>query len=223
MDEVSQVERYKALLTEEYDLRLKLYEAEANEDNLLQNKIRYQLEINNIQKSALNASRVAGGRDPIFNGYGNAKDPESVSFLNRQLQERNQNIQRAIQTRKNEDNVIKEQIQLEQELTNLVSERTRLESKLSGQTTGSQKFVTTQNRLNQVNTQIEAYNGRIPTDTYNRITSSDTNEQQQNLVAKLTRLENERYQAWQKSRSAMQKGNTEEATEYQRIAQAKLS
>ena len=110
-----------------------------------------------------------------------------------------------------------------QELTNLVSERTRLESKLSGQTTGSQKFVTTQNRLNQVNTQIEAYNGRIPTDTYNRITSSDTNAQQQNLVAKLTRLENERYQAWQKSRSAMQKGNTEEATEYQRIARAKLS
>lgn len=223
VDEVSQVERYKALLTEEYDLRLKLYEAEANEDNLLQNKIRYQLEINNIQKSALNAGRVAGGRDPIFNGYGNAEDPESVSFLNRQLQERNQNIQRAIQTRTNEDNVIKEQIQLEQELTNLVSERTRLESKLSGQTTGSQKFVTTQNRLNQVNTQIEAYNGRIPTDTYNRITSSDTNAQQQNLVAKLTRLENERYQAWQKSRSAMQKGNTEEATEYQRIARAKLS
>ena len=223
VDEVSQVERYKALLTEEYDLRLKLYEAEANEDNLLQNKIRYQLEINNIQKSALNAGRVAGGRDPIFNGYGNAGDPESVSFLNRQLQERNQNIQRAIQTRTNEDNVIKEQIQLEQELTNLVSERTRLESKLSGQTTGSQKFVTTQNRLNQVNTQIEAYNGRIPTDTYNRITSSDTNAQQQNLVAKLTRLENERYQAWQKSRSAMQKGNTEEATEYQRIARAKLS
>ena len=32
VDEVSQVERYKALLTEEYDLRLKLYEAEANTD-----------------------------------------------------------------------------------------------------------------------------------------------------------------------------------------------
>ena len=61
VDEVSQVERYKALLTEEYDLRLKLYEAEANEDNLLQNKIRYQLEINNIfvEKGKLNIEATA--------------------------------------------------------------------------------------------------------------------------------------------------------------------
>lgn len=236
VDEVSQVERYKSLLKEQWDLQLKLYEAEQNQDTLLQNEIKYKLQINQIEKEMVNRSRDVGGRQRFDENYGvktnkktgnilpmSKQDPESIYTLNQQLQSKNELMRQAVDERNQEDNLAREQVRLEQELINLVSERTRLQSKLSGLTTSSKGYTDTQARLSQVNTAIEGYRGRVADDRYNTLTSSDLTQQQQNIMSKLTRLETERFQAWQKSRSAMKKGNTEEAAEYQKIAQARLS
>ena len=192
-DEIAQQEQYKKLLIQEYDLQLKIDQAqrEGNEQQAIE--LKRQQELVRLKKQELNDYRATQigegktvGRVALTDTTGDITNKDSIAYLNKQLQLRNQNI-----------NKINEQATSERELVRMVEQEAQLKARLSTTQSGSVQEA-------NINRQISGI--------------MDRSAEEENVINKIITLENQRLEAWKKSRAAMSKGNKEEANEYSNLA-----
>lgn len=226
-DEIAQQEQYKKLLTQEYDLQLKIDQAqrEGNEQQVIE--LKRQQELVRLKKQELNDYRATQigegktvGRDAFTDTTGDITNKDSIAYLNQQLQLRNQNINKINEQAHTEQQTLSQRVQKEQELVRLLQEENKIKSQLSLTDARSVQEANLNRRLSNIATKKEGYRSILGDETYNRISSQtvSTSAEEENTINKLITLENQRLDAWNKSRSAIRKGNQEEAIEYQNIA-----
>lgn len=215
-DEIAQQEQYKKLLTQEYDLQLKIDQAqrEGNEQQVIE--LKRQQELVRLKKQELNDYRATQSRT----AFTDTTDKGDIAYLNQQLQLRNQNINRINEQAYTEQQTLSQRVQKEQELIRLLQEENKIKSQLSLTGARSVQEANLNRRLSNIAAKKEGYRSILGDETYNRISSQtvSTSAEEENTINKLITLENQRLDAWNKSRSAIRKGNQEEAIEYQNIA-----
>ena len=214
-DEIAQQEQYKKLLTQEYDLQLKIDQAQrdGNEQQVIE--LKRQQEIVKLKKQQLNEYRSTQNRVSLTDNYyvEGSKHEDSIAYLNQQLQLRNQNINKINEQAHTDQQTLSQTSQREQELIRLLNQENNIREKLTTISSKDSKSVVLKRELDLVRQQINAYKdlNRFYEIRNANLTANSKSQQDLEAFNELSRIENERQKAWIAGNSAKNKGLIEEA------------
>lgn len=225
-NEMAQQEQYKKLLIQEYDLELKINQAEreGNEQQVIE--LNRQRELVRLKQQELNdyrATQIDGDgrtREALTRTHGNISDTDSIAYLNERLSLRNQEINATNAQAYAEQQALSQTTQREQELIRLLNEENNAQQRLSTLKEGSDERIRLQNRIDLIRQEQQAYSdlARYAEIVNQTRTSNFSRQGEEEVVNRLMTLENQRQEAWVKSYTLRQKGNNDESQQYQNIA-----
>lgn len=225
-NEMAQQEQYKKLLIQEYDLELKINQAEreGNEQQVIElNKQRELVRLKQQELNDYRATQIEGDgrtREALTRTHGNISDTESIAYLNERLSLRNQEIDATNAQAYAEQQALSQTTQREQELIRLLNEENNAQQRLSTLKEGSDERIRLQNRIDLIRQEQQAYSdlARYAEIVNQTRTSNFSRQGEEEVVNRLMTLENQRQEAWVKSYTLRQKGNNDESQQYQNIA-----